>query len=201
MFGVLCLPLAAAKPKKVPLRRTPVGTGAEAGHGFLKYHDTCVLFSAVLISGDFFKDLYVYSTANTVEFRRKNEKTTYVNFPESLLVDVWAVTNECTDIPPDYAKTLPASLPPDATGLMAGASLKVAWKRGDETHPVGSLAIQQHHDPMRISWHYVVTVPSGNVPLTDSLIIDVSVRNGKCQSRLTANLDDRFRPMIPSACN
>jgi hypothetical protein len=201
IFGVLCLPLTAAKPKKIPLRQTPFGTGAEAGHGFLKYHETCVLFTAVLISGDFFKDLYVYSTSNTVEFRRRNAKATYVSFPESLLVDVWAVTSDCRDIPPDYEKTLPASLPKDTTSLMAGASLKVAWKSADEIRPLGLLATQEQHDPFRFQWYYPVTVPSGNVPLTDSLIIDVSLRNGQCQTRLIANLDDRLRPMMSGTCD
>jgi len=204
ILGLLLSPLLAAKPMKVRLKRTPFGIGTEAGHGALKYHDTCVSFSAILISGDYFKDLYINKTPTTVEFRRKNEKQSYVNFPESLLVDVWASPNDCKGLPPDYAKTLPdydSRIPDGAVGLMSGASFQVAWKRGDETRLLGLLATQQHYDNLRGIWSYLLTVPSKNVPLTDSLIIDISLQNGVCQTQLTANLDDRLRPLIPSTCH
>lgn len=111
----------------------------EAGFGFVRYHHTCVTFRVFFISGNFFNGLRQYKTPHGTEFRKKKESTTYRNFPDQLTVDVEAIPQHCTpEMPPlDYA-----------AGLMAGASLEVAWKRGDETRPVVLLSTQERHQSL-----------------------------------------------------
>jgi hypothetical protein len=194
LIGAICLLSAAARAGDTQPKKTPFGTGAEAGFGLVKYHNTCVWFRVLFISGDFFKELQQHKTPNGIEFRRKKEKTIYVNFPDQLLVDLEATPRKCGTeemTPPDYA-----------SGLMEAPSFEVAWKRGDEIRPVALLANQEHHLPvLGLGWSYVLTVPSATVPLTDSLVIEVSLRSGICRIHLTANLDSRLRNLAVSACD
>jgi hypothetical protein len=192
LIGAVMLLSAALRAGDTQFKKTPFGTGAEVGFGLVKYHNTCVWFRVFFISGDFFKGLQTHKTHNAIEFRKKKEKTMYANFPDQLLVDVEAHPLKCTAemTPPDYA-----------AGLMEGPSFELAWKRGDETRQVALFATQEHHHPLGFGWSYVFTVPSATVPLTDSLLIDVSVRHGLCRTHLTANLDSRLRLLVPVSCD
>ncbi len=179
-------PAVAAKMGHVELKQTEFGTGVKTGFGLVQYHDTCVTFQVFFISGNFFDGLRQYKTPTGTEFRKKNESATYRNFPAQLVVDVEALPYKCNTkateiIPPDYA-----------AGLMAGASFEVVWKRGDKTRPVVLLATQERHHSHSLGWSYFLTVPSNGVPLTDSLVIDVSLRHGISQTHLTADLKSRF---------
>jgi hypothetical protein len=192
LISAICLLSAAARAGDTQLKKTPFGTGAEVGFGLVKYHNTCIWFRVLFISGDFFKELQQHKTRNGMEFRKKKEKTIYVNFPDQLLVDVEAHPLKCTVemTPPDYA-----------AGLMAGPSFELAWKRGDETLPVAMLATKEHHQPLGFDWSYVLTMPAAAVPLTDTLVIDMSLRHGLCRTHLTANLDSRLRRVVPTTCD
>jgi hypothetical protein len=192
LIGAICLLPIPASAADTQVKKTPFGTGAEVGFGLVKYRKTCIWFRVVFISGDFFKDLQEHKTHNGIEFRKRKGKMKYVSFPEQLVVDLEAIPQKCNwEIPPlDYA-----------AGLMEKPSFKVAWKRGDESRPVELLATEEHHNQLGWGWSYLLTVPSATVPLTDSLVIDVSMRDGTCRTRLTANLDDRQRPLIPSTCD
>jgi len=190
LIGAISLLSITARAGDTQIKKTPFGTGAEVGFGLVQYHKTCVWFRVVFISGDFFKDVQEHKTRNGIEFRKK--KKIYATFPDQLVVDVEAFPHKCTAeiTPPDYA-----------AGLMEKPTFDVAWKRGDESRPVELLATEEHHHPLGLGWSYLLTVPSTTVPLTDSLVINVSMRDGICRTRLTANLDDRQRPLIPSNCN
>jgi hypothetical protein len=193
LLGLVCLlsPTAAAGGPQI--KKTSFGIGAEVGSGFVTYYKTCVVFRVLFISGDFFKDLQEHKTPNGIEFRKKKSKATYVTFPGQLIVDVEASPWECGTLemtPPDYA-----------SGLMQAPSFEVSWKRGNERRRVELLATEENHHPLGPGWSYLLTVPSASVPLTDSLVIDVSMRDGICRTRLTANLDYRQRHLIPSTCN
>jgi hypothetical protein len=189
LIGIALLSITT-RAADTQIKKTPFGTGPVVGFGLVTYHKTCVWFHVVFISGDFFKDVREHKTPNGIEFRQK--KKIYANFPDQLVVDLEAFPLKCTAeiTPPDYA-----------AGLMEKPSFEVAWKRGDESHPVELLATEEHHHPLGLGWSYLLTVPSATVPLTDSLVIDVSMRDGICRTRLTANLDDRQRHLIPSTCN
>jgi hypothetical protein len=192
LIGAIYLLSAAARAGDTQSKKTPFGTGAEVGFGLVKYHNTCVWFRVLFISGDFFKELHQHKTLNGIEFRKRKEKTIYVNFPDQLLVDLEATPWKCGTAemtPPDYA-----------SGLMEAPLFEVAWKRGDETRPVTPLGTSEHHHPLGLGWSYVITVPSATVPLTDSLVIDVSLRKGLCQTHLTANLDSRLRAPATGNC-
>ena len=193
LIGAICFLASGAAAGELQIKKTALGMGAEVGSGLIEYHKTCVLFRVLFISGDFFKDLQERKTSNGIEFRKKKSKATYASFPDQLIVDVEATPWKCgtTEMtPPDYA-----------SGLMEAPSFEVAWKRGDETRRVELLATEQHHHPLGFGWSYFLTVPSASVPLTDSLVIDVSLRHGICQTHLTANLDPREHRMIPNTCH
>src|SRR5258708_29129117 len=150
LIDAICLLSAAARAGDTQLKKTPFGTGAEVGFGLVKYHNTCVWFRVLFISGDFFKELQQHKTPKGTEFRKKKEKTIFVNFPDQLLVDLEAFPHKCTAemTPPDYA-----------AGLMAGPSFELSLKRGDEKHPVAFLSNhEKHHPPGFLS--YVLTPPS-----------------------------------------
>ena len=177
-------PPVSAQARHAELKQTEFGTGVKTGFGLVQYHDTCVTFQVFFISGNFFNGLREYETPEGTEFR--NEKTTYRNFPDQLVVDVEGFAVKCTPrageiTPPDYA-----------AGLMEGASFEVSWKRGDEIRPVVLLSTQERHQSPGIRWYYFLTIPSNNVPLTDSLVIDVSLRHGMSHTKLTANLKSRL---------
>jgi len=193
LIVAVCLLSTAATAGEPQIKKTPFGIGAEVGSGLIKYHETCVFFRVLFISGDFFGDLQEHKTPNGIEFRKKKNKATYTSFPEPLIVDLEASPWKCgrTEMtPPDYA-----------SGLMEAPSFDVAWKRGDETRRVELLATEEHHHPLRLGWSYLLTVPSASVPLTDSLVINVSLRRGICQLQLTANLDPTEHRMIANTCD
>lgn len=182
MCGVLALldnPAALAKVRHAE-KQTEFGTGVKAGFGLIQYHDTCVHFQVFFISGDFFDGLQVDKTPEGTAFRK--QKVTYRNFPDQLVVDVegfaWKCTGRADQItPPDYA-----------SGLMEKASFEVSWKRGNETRPATLLSTQERHPSPGWRWCYFLTVPSKDVPLTDNMVIDVSLRQGIARTQLTTNL-------------
>ena len=178
------------------IKTTPFGTGAIVGSGLVKYRNACIWFRVVFISGDFFKDLQEHKTRDGIEFREKKSKTVYATFPNPLIVDLEATPWEC-----NTAATTSLTPPDYASGVLEAPSFDVAWKRGDESRQVQLLASEEHHHSMGLGWSYLLNVPSADVPLTDSLVIDISMRGGTCRTRLTANLDDRQRPVIPSTCD
>jgi hypothetical protein len=191
-IGAICLFSTVSRAGDTQSKNTPFGTGAEVGFGLLKYHNTCVWFRVLFISDDFFKDLQAHKTPNGIEFRKKKDKTIYTNFPDQLLVDLEAFPNKCTAemTPPDYA-----------SGLMEQPSFELAWKAGQDKRPVALLSTQEHHNPLSFRWSYALTVRSASVPLTDSLVIDVSLRNGICRTHLTANLNSGLRSAGPGTCD
>jgi hypothetical protein len=192
LFSAICLFSTVAGAGDTRSKKTPFGTGAEVGFGLLKYHNACVWFRVLFIADDFFKDLQPHKTPNGIEFRKKKEKTIYTDFPDQMLVDLEAFPNKCTAemTPPDYA-----------AGLMEQASFELAWKEGQDRRAVALLERQEHHNPLSFGWSYVLTVRSASVPLTDSLVIDVSLRNGMCRTHLIANLNSRLRSAGPGTCD
>ena len=111
-------------------------------------------------------------------------------------MDLEAVPWEC-----NTAATTSLTPPDYVSGLLEAPSFDVVWKRGDESRQVQLLASEEHHHPTGLGWSYLLNVPSVDVPLTDSLVIDISMRRGACRTRLTASLDDRQRPSTPSTCD
>src|SRR5258707_10761083 len=67
LIDAICLLSAAARAGDTQLKKTPFGTGAEVGFGLVKYHNTCVWFRVLFISGDFFKELQQHKTPNGME--------------------------------------------------------------------------------------------------------------------------------------
>jgi hypothetical protein len=67
--------------------------------------------------------------------------------------------------------------------------------------PVTPVSTQEYRHPLGVRWWYVLSVPSAGVPLTDTLVIDVSFAKWHLSNPfLTANLDRRLRRLGPSHC-
>ena len=192
LIGVISLLPNTARAGDTQIKKTPSGMGAEVGFGLVKYHNTCVFLRVLFISGDFFKDVREHKTPSGIEFRKKKDKTVYVNFPDRLLVDLEAFPHKCAGemTPPDYA-----------AGLMEKPSFELTWKKGEESRPVELLVTEEQHHPLGFGWSYLLTLSSATVPLTDSLVIDVSLRQGICRTHLTANLDSHLRNLVPTTCD
>jgi hypothetical protein len=193
LIGAMCLFSITARAADIQIKKTSFGTGAEVGFGFVQYHNTHVWFRVIFVSDGFFKDIQEHRTSRGIEFRKKKEKKIYTDFPDRLVVVIEAhplkLGTATVLTPPDYA-----------AGLMEKPSFQLSWERGDETRPVVVQATEEHHHPLSFVWSYVLTVTTTAVPLTDSLAIDVSLRQGICRTHLTANLDSRKQRLIPSTC-
>ena len=198
VIAAMCLLSTAATAGGSQIEKTPFGTGARVGSGLMKYHHACVWFRVPFISGDFFKDLQGQETPNGMVFRKKKSKAAYASFPDPLFVDLQAIPWKCST-----SEVIPQMTSPDyLSGLLEAPSFGVAWKRGDETRHVELVATEEHHYPVYgIGWSYLLTVPSASVPLTDSLVIEVSLRHGLCGMNLAANLDPRESHMTVKTCD
>jgi hypothetical protein len=61
----------ASEAGKKTEKRTTYGTGVETGFQFVRYHDTCILFQAFFVSGDFFSGLRQVDTPAGRQFEKK----------------------------------------------------------------------------------------------------------------------------------
>ena len=160
-------------------KNTEFGTGIWTGANILKYHETCISFHVFFVSGDFFAELDQTRSPAGTEFRKKG--VLYSAFPPQLIVDVEADIFRCSGnlseiVSPDYG-----------TSLMTDASFEIAWKKGEEKKVVDILSITKRHT-RGLRWDYYIKIPSENVPLTNSLAIDVSLRDGVSSITITAGL-------------
>ncbi len=168
-----------AKTHRWLVKETEFGTGIKTASSIVQYHDTCVWVQVFFISDQFFKGLQEKETPIGPEFSKN--KTLIRTFPDRLMVDFEATVQRCDPrpneiVPPDYA-----------SGLMTGATFEVSWKRGAERRTVPLQFREERHRP-GLRWDYFFEVPAKDVPLTDDLLIDVSLRHGTSRTSLSAGL-------------
>lgn len=168
------------RAQKPPEKQTEFGTGVQVGFGITRYHDTCIMFRVFFISGEFFSKLRRIETRDGPKFAKGSEM--YRNFPDELVVDVQSDAYPCGG-----ARPLPPALDLGA-GLLSSPTFELNWSAGSETQPVKVLSEQvQHHTP-RARWNYFLKFETKDIPLTEELLIDVSMRNLQSKIRLSSKL-------------
>jgi len=182
LFVIFTHHATAAKAHSWLAKETKFGTGVKTGSSVLQYHDTCVWVQVFFISEKFFQGLQKKETPTGTEFSKGG--TQLQDFPARLIVDFEATVQKCNPTPDEI-------LPPDyATGLMTGATFEVSWKTGTQKRSVLLQSTEEQHRP-GLRWDYFLAIPAKGVPLTDELVIDVSLRHGISRASLSASLDPR----------
>jgi hypothetical protein len=86
--------------------------------------------------------------------------------------------------------------------LMSSLKLYLYWKHGVELRPISDVeskyfsvdpvipyaAAQAHDLPEKLEWSYLYSVPSANVPLTDSLVLILRTADGHMAARVAARM-------------
>ena len=160
------------------------GTGVEVGVGLVKYHHTCIWFRIFFISHDFFAGLKEIKTPAGPTFEKQGIR--YDKFPEHLIVDVQATVHACPSgygTPPDYGSS-----------LIEGASFEANWQGIGDTQmrPTSLISAKMLHR-LGVKWDYFLEIEAKDVPLTDTLDVDVSLRQGISQAHLQATLTTGMR--------
>jgi hypothetical protein len=174
---VWVLPIETAKNTE---KRTEFGVGVQTGFSLAEYHDTCIVFQVFFISGQFFSGLRRFETSSGLVFKKGPE--TYRTFPDRLIVDVQATAYRCSGV----RGRIP---PPDLGGGLLGAlSFQLKWRAGSEMQIASLVSTQTRHRPPGIRWDYFLELSAKDIPLSDSLLIDVVARDHIHLTRLTADL-------------
>jgi hypothetical protein len=165
----LAVAFASGAGKKTE-KRTTYGTGVEMGFQFVRYHDTCILFRAFFISGDFFAGLKQVDILAGRQFEKN--KQIYRTFPDSIIVDVQADAIPC-DVSPEH---LPA--PDMAIGLLGALSFGTNWKANTPDLQLSAVVpTKVEHLNHGIRWNYFLEIPAKDIPLTTELAIGVTARD------------------------
>lgn len=182
-----CCPTTCTAETKIKVdKKTEFGTGVRTGATLLTFHTTCVALQVYYISDKFFDGLTVVKTANGTEFRKGG--TLLRTFPQRLVVDVHAVVLKCP-VRPDQIE-----MPGYGEGFMSKTSVQLSWKGvSGEPRPVSPLTTRERHPRPSLEWDYFLEVPSEDVPLTDTLLLDISFRQGTAHAHLSASLDWRVK--------
>ena len=168
-------------------KKTDFGNGIQVTHGIDKFHSTCIWYQVFFVSGKFFEGLHQRQGADGAEFT--NGHIAYRTFPDRLIVDLQATVFKC----PAKRNQIPAA--GFGEGLMSEPLFDLKWKddRGN-VQPVTFLSARQEHRTYSIVWDYFLELAAKDVPLTDALLIDVSLRGGVTHYRLAASLIDDPKP-------
>ena len=168
LMGVAVLASATATTKKAE-KRTPYGTGVQAGFQMVAYHDNCIFFRVFFVSDDFFAGLKQFDTPTGKQFTKK--KQIYRAFPDTIIVDI-----EADALPCDLsAQRLPS--PDMASGLLGTLSIGANW-RADTSNPQPSalVPLKVEHLNHGIRWDYFLQIPAKDIPLTTELVIHLTAR-------------------------
>jgi len=158
-------------------KETAFGTGLKVGNGLLRFQNSCIWFELFFASGDFFAGLREVTKGKNVEF--KTEKAVQQNFPEHVVLDIQATVFRCQNV-----NSSPEG-PEYGSGLMEDASFDLRWETPNGEESVTLLSKQEHHD-RGLRWDYYLGFSGKDVPLTDTLLVDISLRRGTAKTRLLA---------------
>lgn len=155
----------------------------------------CFHINGRVTSGEFFNDLKSYDTPDGTIFRLGINEVAL--FPDKLLLSLTIQDQPCT-----------FGLQPVGTGVyltpeaMSSMKLSLYWKHGVDLRLAGKVAmlhfsvdpIQPYATnlaaelPKRYLWSYELGIPSGNVPLSDSLVLVFRTADGHIAARVAARL-------------
>ena len=176
-FLALVVLIVDSAPSNVTEKKTEFGTGIKVGFSLAQYHDTCVMFRAFFISGDFFAGLH--RTTQQSVFKKGSQ--TYSTFPDRLILNVEASTYSCSnpgDRPFDLGK-----------GLMDNLTFEVSRKLGSNFEPLSILSTQARHKSHMPRWDYFLEIPTANIPLSDEFLVDIHMRENTSHARMYTQLE------------
>jgi hypothetical protein len=180
-LAFFCNSARLANAKRVPHQKTEFGVGALAGGGLRRFHGTCMGFRLFFISGEFFDKFVERETLNGTKFIGHGDVLS--KFPEHVIVDVHVNTFRCSPRP-DEIET-----PGYGEGLLSDPSFDASWKNGSpDSRPVVLFSIKQKLRIPSLQWDYFLDISSKDTPLTDALLIDISLRKGTIRVQLCASL-------------
>jgi hypothetical protein len=182
-----------------PLRDKKKPKSVVMGTGDAHVDDAQVGFRASLSAGGFFSDLEVKQTPAGLVFT-ENSRPVKV-FPEELNVEISTFILQFRGGTPES--------PERAKSILQTLRFDVKWKTGMETRPVASFQVGLHQPsdeeweqsedikklgrmgltfPREVSWLFEIVVKDRDVPLTDSLLVEISAPDGKKLARFSAKL-------------
>ena len=155
----------------------------------------CFRINGRVTSAGFFNELKSYGTDDGTIFRLGTNEVT--QFPDKLLLSLLIHDQPCS-----------TGLQPVGTGAyltqeaMSSLKLSLYWKHGVDLRPAGRITlVRSSVDPIepyakdlaaelpkRYLWSYELGIPSGGVPLTDSLVLIFRALDGHIVARVAARL-------------
>ena len=166
------------------------------GIDFVRGGDTCGGIGARLESGDFFEGLRGEgSPENGRHFRRKSHAVTF--FPETLTVTIFVITSPCVGAADPHQRT--GGVQPEFSfdaSFVKSLRFEAYWKRDFELRNA-DIGVVSSGEPdrkrlLRVQgtsrWEYDLQITCPEVPLTDTLVIDVLSPSGVRISRFSQRL-------------
>jgi hypothetical protein len=158
----------------------------------------CFRLAGRVTAGDFFDHLKRIDTASGTIFRLGSAEVE--NFPNELRLGFVVHDHYDQTCPPrEENHDAPKYLTRE---MMSSLHLYLYWKRGVELRPVTHVErvffavrplmppaqAQARGLPEKLEWSYEYSVPSGGVPLTDSLVLVLRDENNRIVARVAARL-------------
>jgi hypothetical protein len=169
LFIAFCAPTVRASPAKSVMYRQTVSIGSTE----VNIDKACVLLSASMSSGEFFKNLDRTDSASGEEFYKDSRRV--LEFPDRITIRIQAVNLPC--IPSQIA------VPRDSLStLLHGLRFEAQWQRSLTLRFAKVVSVKLFRPPvseLTDTVTYVLAVEAARVPLTNSLIIDVDSSDGK----------------------
>jgi hypothetical protein len=181
VITILALLLGDARPLQCGERtekRTEFGSAREVGFALTRYHDTCIMFRAYFVSGEFFAGLRRNKPPDDSRFKKGHR--TFDTFPDQLFVDVEATAFSCSGgrIPPDFGE-----------GLLSDPAFEIAWKMAGEMHPTKVFPNPTRHKNYSLRWDYFLQISAKDIALTQELIVQIVLRSGTERCQISARLE------------
>jgi hypothetical protein len=191
LSGIICLFLVVTWPqlsltgKDQAVKRTEFGVGREAGYGLEEFPDgSCILFRVFYISDSFFSNISRVDAPTGLKFKKAGKPVEF--FPEHLVLNVEANVYSCGEKP---VQRPPLDFKSD---LMKSLLFRLQWKREFDLRPVDVTSMQSRGPVVYLfsnRWEYFMEVSAKQVPLSDSLVIDIlGGKNGDGIRRLSARV-------------
>jgi hypothetical protein len=158
----------------------------------------CFRISGRVTAPNFFDDLKRIDTKEETIFRRGTENIT--TFPDQITLAFIVYDHYDRTCPPQDEEARPRLYL--TRELMNSMHIGLYWKRGLDLRPVGKVAVKYFSvDPVapvtvaavpdlpeRFRWSYEFAIPSGGVPLTDSLVIIFRTPDKRMAVRVAARM-------------
>jgi len=199
---ILSCGLLFAFPARMPGAEKAYRSSLDFGYAFFRFEDGCTMLMGSVSAGDFFDGLQRKEKGFAVQFRKNSSPVT--QFPETILLGIYVYIQR--DLRLCAALRFPATAPlvPTRLGEVLDAPrFIVKWKTGmklrsAKTSNAGwrnATVADRAEKKLPLSslpdgdvWIYELSVQSSDVPLTDSLVVELLTGQGNTLVRLAARL-------------